>query len=255
MKTNQPVKSEVVKTITSLEIAELTNKRHSHIIRDIRVMVSAFEKEKEVSPTLGWHCESGYYLDSQKKRHTLFKLDKETSITLLSGYDVINRHKIVVRWSQLETERIEEEANPELAIERGNARATKTWLKQGKSEDWIEERIIGIAGRKAFTSGLAQHGVKGGAGFRNCTNAIYIPLYGGTTAVVRMKKNLTAKDNIRDNMNPLELASTRLSELLALNTIQANALNGNAQCEMACTQAAQSVANAIMQNRRASLNQ
>lgn len=161
--------------------------------------------------------------------------------------------KLHVLVNEVFFERVEEEANPELAVQRGNARAAKTWAKQGKSDQWIEERIIGIAGRKAFTSGLAQHGVRGGAGFRNCTNAIYIPLYGGTTAVVRQKKNLSAKDNIRDNMNALELASTRLSELLALNTIQVNNLNGNGQCEMACTQAAKSVANAIMENRRAAM--
>jgi len=98
-----------VKTMTSLEIAQLTGKTHKNVLRDIRTMVAAFQREKSVGSDLSrlnWHCESASYMDSQQKQQTLFLLDKLTTITLLSGYDVIARHKIVTRWEQLESEKI-----------------------------------------------------------------------------------------------------------------------------------------------------
>ncbi len=236
---------ESIKTMTSREIADHTGKNHKEVLRDIRQMIVLLDSAK-----LRYHCQSATYHTKQGKSQPMFLLDKDTTITLLSGYDVIARHKIITRWSQLETERLEEEANPELAVERGNARATKAWHKQGKKESWIDARIKGVSTRKAFTSKLATHGVHGQAGFRNCTNAIYTPLYGGTTEVVRMKKDLSPKDSIRDNMSEVELAATQLSELLALQTIEDQNLKGNGQCELACSHAAKSVATAILQNKR-----
>lgn len=151
--------------------------------------------------------------------------------------------------NQVFFERIEEEANPELAVQRGNERARKTWLKCGKDEKWIEARIKGVATRKHFANVLAAHGVVR-EGYRNCTNATYSGLYGGSTEVVRLKKNLDKKVSILDNMDEVELAATQFAEVLALDKIQKQGLRGNAQCELACTAASKAAANAIMQSRK-----
>lgn len=156
---------------------------------------------------------------------------------------------LAVLVNQVFIERIQEESNPELAIQRGNERARKTWAKQGKPDRWIEERIQGVAQRKAFTGTLVHHGVRD-EGFKNCTNAIYNPLFGGTADVVRHKKNLEKGVSIRDNMSQIELAGVRLAELLATEKIENQHLQGNAQCELACTSAARSVASAIIQARK-----
>ncbi|MCE7039183.1 KilA-N domain-containing protein [Dyadobacter sp. CY312] len=141
-------------------------------------------------------------------------------------------------------ERIEEEKNPDLIGER----YLKTWKKKGKSDDWSVKRLKGISTRNQFTSALKAHGVERD-GYRNCTNAIYNPLYGGTSNVVREKKGLTEKDNIRDNLSDIELTAIDLAEMLATENIKKNNLRGNAQCELAATKAGQSVASAILQNR------
>lgn len=93
-----------VKTLTSLEIAQITGKRHDHVMRDIRKMVSALQQAQSTAPTLGWFCQSGIYSDAKGEERKMFLLDKETSITLLAGYDVVARHKIVQRWQQLEAQ-------------------------------------------------------------------------------------------------------------------------------------------------------
>ena len=243
----QPVSSSVnlpLRTMTSLEIASLTGKNHKEVLRDIRQMAKVLE-----SANLRSHSQLDKYQSAQGKPLPMYRLDKETTLTLLTGYDIVARHKINQRWTQLETERIEEEANPELAVKRGNERATKAYKKLGHSESWIAQRIISITTRKAFTFTLSISGVQK-EGFRNCTNAIYTPLYGGTSNVVRMKKGLSKNQSIRDNMSMVELSAIMLSESLAAEQIESGRLKGNAQCELACSRASKAVAHSIITARQ-----
>jgi hypothetical protein len=142
-------------------------------------------------------------------------------------------------------QRIEEEKNPDLIIDR----AISTYKKKGKSDDWITKRLKGKARRNEFTSCLAEHGVDKD-GFRNCTNAIYTPLWGGTTAVIREKKGLPDKANIRDNMSETELMAVEFAEHLSKETIEREKMNGNAKCELACTRSSKIVANALVQHNK-----
>lgn len=158
--------------------------------------------------------------------------------------------KLAVLVNQVFFERIEEEKNPGLAIERG----IKGYEKKGKTSQWIEARFQGIQMRNEFTKTLAAHGVKQN-GFSICTNAIYQPLFGGSTEVIRHKKGLENNQKVRDNMSDVELTAVKLSELLARDNIEANNLKGNGECELACRHSSKSVANAIIQSRRQVLTQ
>lgn len=98
---------------------------------------------------------------------------------------------------------------------------------------------------------------KGGGtwGYRNCTNAIYENLYGGSSTVVREKKVLTSKEKIRDNMSSVELQSVMLAELLAANAINENDIRGNAKCEMTTRKASASVKKSLLDFKRSISNQ
>jgi phage antirepressor YoqD-like protein len=80
--------------MSSREIAELTGKQHQDVLRDIRVMLDQLE--------LGASSFAGSYLSAQNKTLPCFKLPKDLSITLVSGYSVPMRHRIVTRWMELE---------------------------------------------------------------------------------------------------------------------------------------------------------
>lgn len=84
-------------TMTSREIAELTGKEHKHVLRDIRVMLTELSLP-----------EQGYaqnWTDPQNgQSYPLLSLPKDLTITLVSGYSVAMRHRIVTRWQQLEAE-------------------------------------------------------------------------------------------------------------------------------------------------------
>jgi hypothetical protein len=115
--------------------------------------------------------------------------------------------KLHVLVNQIFFERVEEEKYPEKIFERG----IKTYERKGKPLEWIEARMQGIVARNIFTKSLAAHKVER-EGYRNCTNATYSHLFGGSTAVIRHKKGIQKKQNIRDNLSLAELRAIELSE-------------------------------------------
>lgn len=90
--------------MSSKEIAVLTGKRHDHILRDIRSMLSQVY-DLEDNPTLGNNEIAGVsvFHDQQTKRVSEISLDKEHTLTLLTGYDAKARLAVIRRWQELET--------------------------------------------------------------------------------------------------------------------------------------------------------
>lgn len=86
--------SKAAQTMTSREIAELTGKDHKHILTDIRVML-----EKLDIDSAGF---SAQYKDSTGRTLPCFNLDRELTLTLVSGYDIPLRHRVVTRLAELE---------------------------------------------------------------------------------------------------------------------------------------------------------
>ncbi len=104
-------------------------------------------------------------------------------------------------------ERLEETADPELAINR----ALKTYLQKGYSHEWINQRLKSIEIRKALTDEWETRGVKEGLEFAILTNEITQAWAGLTTKQYKNLKGLK-KENLRDNMTNLELVLNMLAE-------------------------------------------
>lgn len=86
-------------TMSSREIAELTGKQHAHVMRDIRAMIDRLSAD----PNLDWRCEAETYPDEQGKSREMYRMDKDTTLTLVSGYDAVLRFRIIKRWQELES--------------------------------------------------------------------------------------------------------------------------------------------------------
>jgi phage regulator Rha-like protein len=82
------------RTMTSLEIADLTGKRHDHVMRDIRDMFLSINID---SPQF-W----GQYKDSTGRSLPMALLPKRECLILVSGYSTELRAKIIDRWQELE---------------------------------------------------------------------------------------------------------------------------------------------------------
>ena len=76
--------------MTSLEVAELTGKRHDSVLRDIRNILQ--------QGVAAHNFVEGYYKDANQQDRPCFNLTKKGCLILASGYDSVLREKIINRW-------------------------------------------------------------------------------------------------------------------------------------------------------------
>ncbi|WP_285643229.1 phage regulatory protein/antirepressor Ant [Pseudomonas sp. NBRC 100443] len=81
--------------MTSREIAELTGKQHKHVIRDIREMLDALSEDGPVLDHVREDRDARGYT-------TNFHLDRELTETLITGYSIPLRHRVIRRLHELE---------------------------------------------------------------------------------------------------------------------------------------------------------
>lgn len=122
-------------TMSSREIAELTGKEPSHVNRDIRAMLDALADDPELDHVREEKDARGYT--------AAFHLGRELTYTLLAGYSIALRRRVVARWQELEAQQTQafaipkslpealrlaadlSEQNERLALERDTAVRTK----------------------------------------------------------------------------------------------------------------------------------
>ncbi|MDR1510061.1 MAG: hypothetical protein LBS53_10515 [Synergistaceae bacterium] len=110
--------------------------------------------------------------------------------------------------AQIGRERIDETADPELAIDR----ALETYLKKGYSRNWINQRLKSIEVRKELTDEWEKHGVTDKRDFAILTDEITRAWAGRTTRQYKELKGLK-KESLRDNMTNVELVLNMLAEV------------------------------------------
>ena len=91
---NQLIPASNTVMMSSREIATLTDKQHSHVIRDIREMLEALKDDPLLDHVQESFDARGYTAE--------FRLDKELTETLLTGYSIPLRRKVVARLHELE---------------------------------------------------------------------------------------------------------------------------------------------------------
>ena len=89
--------NDTVLTMSSLEIAELTGKRHDHVMVDIEKMLSDLGK---AAPDFAGTA--FYEVNNAKRSRKIYNLPKRETLILVSGYSVAMRARIIDRWQELE---------------------------------------------------------------------------------------------------------------------------------------------------------
>lgn len=133
--------------------------------------------------------------------------DTETILRLIQSVPSPNAEPFKLWLARVGYERLEETADPELAI----TRALKTYFQKGYSKEWINQRLKSIEIRKALTEEWEKRGVKEGIAFAILTDEITKAWTGMTTKQYKQHKSLK-KENLRDNMTNLELVLNMLAE-------------------------------------------
>ena len=97
--------------MSSREIAELTGKRHDHVLRDCDILNESYEKIP--LPKIG----EGYYThpNTGSQQHREFLLTRMQTFDLMTGYSIELRIKVNRRWEQLETKQLDF-SNPDTVL-------------------------------------------------------------------------------------------------------------------------------------------
>lgn len=134
--------------------------------------------------------------------------DTETILRLIQSVPSKKAEPIKLWLAKVGYERMQEMTDPELALNRSR----EYWQKQGRSEKWIQQRMMGQETRNKLTDYWSENGVKKGEEFAILTNIIHQEW---SDLSVKNHKNLKGlkTQNLRDHMSEEELIFTALAEL------------------------------------------
>ena len=134
--------------------------------------------------------------------------DLETIFRLVQSIPSKKAEPIKLWLAKVGNERIEEIADPEQSLNR----ARGNWQKHGRSQKWIQQRMMGQETRNKLTDYWKDSGVKEGQEYAALTNIIHQEWSGLSIKKHKDLKGLK-KQNLRDHMSEGELIFTALAEL------------------------------------------
>jgi hypothetical protein len=144
---------------------------------------------------------------SDGKYYSTDVADTRTMLRLIQSIPSPKAEPFKLWLAKVGYERIEETADPELAIDR----AMKTYLQKGYSKEWINQRLKSIEVRKELTDEWQGRGMKEGLEFAILTDEITRAWAERSVKDYKRLKGLK-KENLRDNMSTLELVLNMLAE-------------------------------------------
>ena len=142
------------------------------------------------------------------KKYKTDAADPEVLLRLIQSVPSPKAEPIKLWLAKVGYERMQEIADPERSINR----ARDTWQKHGRSEKWIQQRMMGQETRNKLTDYWKEHEIKEGEEFAILTNIIHSEWAEVTVQEHKKIKGLKTQ-NLRDHMSEAELIFTALAEL------------------------------------------
>ena len=131
-------------TMTSLQIAEVTGKRHSDVLEAIRNMEPAWEKVAQRRFPLG------SYKDSNNQSRPCYYLNKRECLYIATKFNDEARAKLILRWEELENAHhknvlaLPDFTNPAEAA-RAWAEQYESRMLEAKRADEAEQQVLQLA--------------------------------------------------------------------------------------------------------------
>lgn len=134
--------------------------------------------------------------------------DTETLFRLVQSVPSPKAEPIKLWLAKVGYERVQDISDPEKSINRGR----EYWRKMGRSEEWIQRRMMGQETRNKLTDYWKTHEVSKAEEFAILTNIIHEEW---SDLTVKEHKNLKGlkTQNLRDHMSEAELIFTALAEM------------------------------------------
>lgn len=147
--------------------------------------------------------------------------DVEVILRLVQSVPSKKAEPIKLWLAKVGYQRIEEINDPELALNRSR----DYWQSKGRSEKWIQQRMMGQETRNKLTDYWSNHGIEKEDEFAILTNIIHKEW---SELSVKEHKSLKGlkNQNLRDHMSEAELIFTALAELSTRQIAEAENADG-----------------------------
>lgn len=170
-----------------------------------RVLKHRLQKEGNQTVT---NCNALKMLSADGKMRLTDVADPEQLLRLIQSIPSPKAEPFKLWLAKVGYERIQETADPSKALDR----ARQTWKKQGRSKQWIQQRMTGQETRNKLTDYWQSHGVTKSDDFAMLTNVIHQEWSDLSVAQHKKLKGL-GHENLREHMSEAELLFTALAEL------------------------------------------
>ena len=162
------------------------------------------------------------------KKYLTYVANAETLLRLIQSVPSPKAEPIKLWLAKVGYERMQEIADPARSLDR----ARENWQKYGRSDKWIQQRMMGQETRNKLTDYWSEHEIKKGEEFAILTNIIHQEWSDVTVKEHKDIKNLHTQ-NLRDHMSEAELIFTALAELSTRQISESTEAIGMSENELA----------------------
>ena len=180
---------------------------------------------KKEGSEVATNCSQLKLTASDGKKYLTDVADVETLFRLIQSVPSPKAEPIKLWLSKVGYERLQDISDPARSLDR----AREYWQQHGRSEKWIQQRMMGQETRNKLTDYWSDHDINNEKEYAILTNIIH-----QEWADVSVKNHKTMKglksQNLRDHMTEAELIFTALAELTTRNiaeNIEANGMKEN----------------------------
>ncbi len=158
------------------------------------------------------------------KRRLTDAADTETLLRIIQSVPSPKAEPIKLWLARVGYERLQDMGDPARSLDR----ARDYWQQHGRSEKWIQQRMMGQETRNKLTDYWKDHEVSGEREYALLTNLIHQEWSGVS---VRQHKDLKGlkTQNLRDHMSEAELIFTALAELSTRQIAESTEATGLAE--------------------------
>lgn len=153
--------------------------------------------------------------------------DPETLLRIVQSVPSPKAEPIKLWLAKVGYERIQDMSDPARSLDR----AREYWKQHGRSEKWIQQRMMGQETRNKLTDYWKDHEIKGEDEYAILTNIIHQEWSGVSVKQHKSMKGLK-NHNLRDHMSEAELILTALAELSTRQiaaSVEATGMTENAE--------------------------
>ncbi len=187
-------------------IAALTQQTDHQIARNYwKVLKNRLVKEGNQSVT---KCNRLKLESSDGKKYLTDVANPKTLLRLIQSIPSPKAEPIKLWLAKVGYERIQDMSDPARSLDR----AREYWQQHGRSEKWIQQRMMGQETRNKLTDYWKDHEIEGEDEYAILTNIIHREWSGISVKKHKKVKGLKTQ-NLRDHMNEAELIFTALAEL------------------------------------------